>query len=331
MGGTDGGVLLVPDREQGLDFARQALTDVLLRAPKRPHQERWHSALKTFDVIGLSAEENPIVGVATSAEEGGSLLVLLSREAEFDVSGLYATVDIPQFPTRTLVSGRILPAARPAQGGDSISGDGLGGDTGTLGCLVRTTSGNDFFVLGCNHTLAGINQSTANRDAVWQPGVADGGTVADTLGTLTHFVHLQLGGYHPNTVDAAIAELTNPVDVDAGVRSIGAINGVGAPLSYNDRVHKHGWKTALTSGTYQYKVSYLQDFPSVASSALFVDQYGIVGDVNSFAKQGDSGAMVLTEGGDELVGMVIGIADGMNMTLACPIGPVLSAFGMTPA
>ena len=323
-------MVLVPDSEQGLDYARNTLTDVLLRAPKRLHQERWHGALKTFDVIGLSAEESPIVGVATSAEEGGAILVLLSREAELDITGLYATVDIPQFPIRTLVSGSILPAARPAQGGDSISGNGLGGDTGTLGCLVRT-AGNDFFVLGCNHTLAGINQSTANKDTVRQPGAADGGTAADTLGTLTHFVHLQLGGYHPNAVDAAIAELTDPADVDAGVRSIGSIAGVGAPLSYNDRVHKFGWRTSWTSGTFLYKVSYLQDFPSVTSSALFVDQYGIVGDANSFAEQGDSGAAVLTEGGDELVGMVIGIADSINMALACPIGPALSALGVMPA
>jgi hypothetical protein len=280
--------------------------------------------------IGLPVEESPIVGIATSNEEGGSVLFLLSREADFDVHRLYALLNIPSLPTRTVVSGRILPAGRPTQGGDSVSGDGRGGDTGTLGCLVRT-DGNDVFVLGCNHTLAGINQSIASKDTVRQPGAADGGTATDKLGTLHDFVALKLGGYHPNEVDAAIAEPDNPADVTAGVKSIGSINGVGIPLSYGDRVHKYGWKTALTAGTYRYKVSYTQAFPSVRSSALFVDQYGIVGDTNSFAKQGDSGAAVLTERGNKLVGLVIGIADGMNMALVSPIGPVLRAFGVTPA
>jgi hypothetical protein len=254
---------------------------------------------------------------------------LLSREAQLDLGGLYASLNMRPRPTRAVISGRIVPAARPAQGGDSISGDGLGGDTGTLGCLVQKNQ--DFFVLGCNHTLAGINQSTVNKDTVRQPGSDDGGKASDKLGTLTHFMSIALGGYHSNTMDAAIADVDDPAYVSAGVRAIGSINGVGASLSYGDRVRKYGWKSALTSGTYRYKVSYLQDFPTVVSSALFVDQYGIVGDTGAFAQQGDSGAAVLTEVGDELVGMVIGIAKGINMALASPIGPVLSAFGVMPA
>jgi hypothetical protein len=320
---------LTIEDERNLDLTRRVLSDVLLRAPRRLHEERWRAALKTYDWIRLPAEQSPIVGVATSAEEGGSVLLLLSRDAKPDLRGLYVSLNIQPRPTRTIISGRIVPAARPAQGGDSISGDGLGGDTGTMGCLVQKDQ--DFFVLGCNHTLAGINQSIVNKDTVRQPGSADGGMAADKLGTLTHFMSITLGGYHSNTMDAAIADVTNPADVSAGVRSIGSINGVGASLSYGDRVCKYGWKSTLTSGTYRYKVSYLQDFPTVASSALFVDQYGIVGDTNTFAQRGDSGAAVLTEGGNELVGMVIGIAEGMNMTLASPIGPVLSTFGVMPA
>jgi hypothetical protein len=317
------------ERDRTLDFARSVLTDLLLRGPRRLHEERWQTVAPTHDSLGLPVEESPVVGVATTDEAGGSVYLLLSREADFSLGALYTAVNIPPLPVRSLVTGRILPAARPAQGGDSISGDGPGGETGTLGCLVENTS-HDRLVLGCNHTLAGINQATVNRDTVRHPGAGDGGAAGDTLGTLTTYVPIQLGGYHPNMVDAALAEPTDQIQVAAGVRTIGPIQGVGAPLSYGDRVQKVGWRSGVTAGTYRYKVSYAQEFPTVASSALFVDQYGIIGDGGAFAQQGDSGAVVLTEKDNQLVGMVIGVAEGMNMALISPIAPILNTLGVMP-
>lgn len=313
--------------DPGLDAVRAGLTDLLLRAPRRRHTDQWRYAGQLSDRMGQS-EDGPVVGIATSAAAGGEVLLLLSREADFDTGPLQEWMKMPPVPIRTVVTGRIRRAARPAQGGDSVSGDGLGGDTGTLGCLVRNQL--DYFVLGCNHTLAGINQCTANRDTVRQPGAADGGGSSDTIGTLTDFVVLKLGGYFGNQVDAAIAEVSHPAAVASGVRSIGSISGTGLPLSYGDRVSKQGWTTGYTTGTYRYKISYSQDFPSVGSCALFIDQYGIVGDTDPFAALGDSGAALLTESGHQLVGMVIGVADRMNLALASPIGPALAAFGVGP-
>ena len=66
--------------------------------------------------------------------------------------------------------------------------------------------------------------------------------------------------------------------------------------------------------------------------ALFVDQYGIVGDTPAgFAQQGDSGAAVLTKDSNELVGMIIAVARGTNLSIASPIDPILQQFVVSPA
>ncbi|MDQ4143304.1 MAG: S1 family peptidase [Actinomycetota bacterium] len=189
----------------------------------------------------------------------------------------------------------------------------------------------DRFVIGSNHVLAGVNQSTLNRDRVRQPGAGDGGTLADVFGTLVDYVPIKLGGYYTNEVDAALAELDDTNDVERGIRSIGDITGVAAPLSYGDRVKKMGWRTQYTEGTFRYKVDFETEFVGIGK-ATFVNQYGVVGDdaTTGFALLGDSGAGVLTESADELAGIVIGVADGLNLTLVSPIDPVLRTFGVEP-
>lgn len=314
--------------EQDLDSTRRYLTNLLIRAPKRLHHKQWAFAGDLLERVGMPLDPSPVVGVATGgAGQREEVIVLLSRRIEFDTEALSNSLHLPRI--RTEVSGPIVPAARPAQGGDSISGDGPGGETGTLGCLVKTGHG-DILVLGCNHTLAGVNQCVVNRDGVRQPGVADGGTAADSLGTLTTFVPIQLGGYHPNIMDAAVAEPRDPTDVASGVRNVGAVNGEGLRLNYGDRVHKVGWTTQHTFGTFRYKVDYEQPFPTVGSTAVFVDQYGIVGDAGTFGQQGDSGAAVLSETSDMLVGLLIGVAVDMNLTLVSPIHEVLTTLGVSP-
>jgi hypothetical protein len=316
-----------------LDEARGRVTDALIRLPNHPRRDaslRWRDAVGRHPSIASWSNENPVVGVATTTPDDPEVVVLLARELDFDPEAIRSAFDL-RYPVRALQTGPIVPAARPAQGGDSISGDGLGGDTGTLGCVVKAPA-DDLFVLGCNHTLAGVNRATVNQDTVRQPGADDGGLApAHTLGKLVSYRTILLGGYHSNTIDAAIAEPDDPADIAPGVRGIGAITGVGVPLRYGDRLHKVGWKTGYTAGTHRYMISYQTEFPGVGP-ALFVDQYGIVGDdpAVGFAQRGDSGAAVLTEGSDELIGMVIGVAEGENLVLVSPIDPVLAAFGVEP-
>jgi hypothetical protein len=311
------------------DEVHGLLAQVLLRAPRRRRGQLWSAATDIFPEVEEWPEEQPVVGVATAeSDEGPPIAVLLARERPIDTDPL---LDWFGFPMATIVTGEIRPAARPAMGGDSISGNGAGGDTGTLGCLVENPTG-DLLILGCNHTLAGVNQGTVDQDAVLQPGAADGGSLAnDALGTLTNYETIMLGGYHENVMDAAAAELSSPADVEPGIREVGAIRGVSAPLGYRERVQKVGWTTGHTFGTFQFRVSHLMTFPGVGD-ALFGNQYGIVGDDqgSGFAQRGDSGAAVLTEDGSQLAGMVIGVAEDANMAIASPIGPILRAFDVTP-
>jgi len=317
-----------------LDDGRRQMSDALLRAPRRPH--RMMSLWLTLQATLPEAPHwhrgatSPVVGVAsTSGTDGERLVVLLREPQQVDLERLRRGMDIP-FPVDSLVTGPIRAAARPAQGGDSLSGDAQGGDTGTLGCLVHTATG-DALVLGCNHTLAAINRALVGSDTVRQPGAGDGGTnPMDTLGMLMDFEPLRLGGYHPNHIDAAVAAPSNAADVVAGIRGIGTIAGVGGPLTYGARVQKVGWQTARTIGTCRQVTNLVLEVGGV-DEALFHDQYGIEGDNPSgFAQGGDSGAAVLTYPGNELVGIVIGVT-GLRLAIVCPIRPVLDAFKVTVA
>lgn len=310
---------------------RSLLTQLLLRAPRRPGGPLWETAADLLPEIKDWQERPPVVGVGTAErEEGPPRVVLFTREEPIDTEALRERLEW-DLKIETIVSGEIEAAARPAAGGDSVSGEGPGGSTGTLGCVVSNPAG-DRLILGCNHTLAGVNQGTVEQDAILQPGAADGGDPAgDRVGTLVDYRTITLGGYFENEMDAAIAELASPGDVEPGVRGIGAIQGVAAPLRHEERVQKVGWATGHTFGTYEIGASHTLTFPGVGE-ALFTDQYAIYGDdeETGFAQRGDSGAALLTEDSNELVGIVIGVSKRSKMAFASPIMPILGAFGVYP-
>jgi hypothetical protein len=314
-----------------LDRAHDVLSHVLLRVP---YSEDPDAALMLGYVtrnLDFAFERHPDptpVAAVGADRQHERLVVFLADDVHLDGAevarslGLFVAVD-------TMVSGPILPAGRPAQGGESVSGDGPGGDTGTLTCLVEDAAQQPL-LLGCNHTLAGVNRATAGTDTVRQPGAADGGvTPADGIGLLTDYQRIDLGGVNPNVMDAAVCRPTHPADAVPGVLGIGAIQGLGAP-AHGDPVEKVGWKTGHTYGTYQFDMRYTTKFGG--TPALFEQQMGIVStSPTPFAEQGDSGAPVLLGGTDELVGMVIGVAAGIDLALASPIVPILSRFGVRPA
>lgn len=76
-------------------------------------------------------------------------------------------------------------AVRPARPGMSVGHKD--GSTGTIGCIVK--QGDRRFILSNNHVLAAINQGQIG-DAILQPGLADGGTLANAIGQLAFFVPL---------------------------------------------------------------------------------------------------------------------------------------------
>ncbi len=321
-----------PGRGDDLDDVRRRLTDILLRLPRHPRREQsslWRAAVRAYPPLDGLPDDNPFSGVATQHQPGDPTVILLQERAgDFNLVEAALALGV-QFSVSVRETGPIVLAL---QGGDSLSGDGPDGDTGTCGCLVEDRSGNQF-LLGCNHALAGVNNCTRNQDTVRHPGKADGGQLPqDLAGTLSDYEDILTGGYAKNRMDAAIAIAADPAAVAKGIAGIGDIAGVGGPLRHGDRVRKVGWKTGLTSGKCHSTSSITPKLPS-GDVALFVDQHTIVGNLPSgFAQQGDSGAAVLTEDGDELVAMIIAVdtIHGVTLAYATPIDEILTRFNVWP-
>ncbi|QGV77052.1 DUF4398 domain-containing protein [Streptomyces ficellus] len=114
---------------------------------------------------------------------------------------------------------------RPAPSGISIGHPLV--TAGTLGCLVRDNTDSSLCILSNNHVLANHNAAMPG-DAIIQPGTFDGGTApGDTIATLKRFTTIGMSG---NTIDAAIAQVTNPGDVvDRMMNNLMPVPGPGHP------------------------------------------------------------------------------------------------------
>ena len=64
---------------------------------------------------------------------------------------------------------------------------------GTLGCLVKIDSSEDWYILSNNHVLANSNDALLN-DIIRQPGRADGGFDSDMIGRLHSWVKINFDG-----------------------------------------------------------------------------------------------------------------------------------------
>jgi hypothetical protein len=314
-----------------LDQAQRVLAHVLLRLPHVPGPEAGATLQRATADVDFDFERWPEatpVAAVGSDRERGTITVFLADAVALDGSAVARTLEL-DVPVDTVVSGPILPAAHSAQGGQSISGDGPGGDTGTITCLVVNPARQPL-LLGCNHTLAGVNRAAVGTDTVRHPGAAAGGLApADIVGPLADFEPIQLGGVNANVMDAAVGRPSDPRGALPGIDGIGAITGVGI-AHHGDAVEKVGWRTGHTVGTYEYDIAYTTKFGG--TPALFEQQMGIVGSGQQkrFAQQGDSGAPVLLRGSAQLVGMVVGVAAGIDLAIASPIRPILSRFDVWP-
>ena len=124
------------------------------------------------------------------------------------IGGDFINVDVVE--TGPLYAQSFTGRERPAPSGISCSQFDLGG-AGTLGCLVKDLSDGSLCILSNNHVLAKEN-AAAIGDNILQPGTGpdSGSDPADAIATLKRFVTINPTG---NTVDCAIAQVTNPGDV----------------------------------------------------------------------------------------------------------------------
>jgi len=282
---------------------------------KQRHAERL------LDTPGVAG-----VGVGTNRAGRAVIRIYLER----DTGGIPSVLD--GVPVEHALTGIIEPRAptdrfpRPVPIGVSAGLAGVA--TGTLG--VRVTDGTSTYALSNNHVFAGINTASIG-DPIIQPGDVDGGSdPGDRIGTLAAFQQIDFGGGN-NTMDAAIA-LTSPANVGTATPpdGYGAPSPTTATASIGQAVQKYGRTTGLQPGVVAetnvtVDVCYLVIFEFCLQSARFVGQISV--SPGPFSAPGDSGSLIVTQGGNQPVALLFAGGDGL--TIGTPIDTVLQRFGVT--
>lgn len=208
---------------------------------------------------------------------------------------------------------------------------------GTIGARVSDGAGN-VFALSNNHVYARSNAATLG-DAVIQPGSFDGGSSpADDIGNLSAFQPIVFCVSFPtfcaqNVIDAAIAATTTGNLSNRTPH--GPNGGYGRPRSttvtatLGMAVMKFGRTTRLTKGTVTAVNAAIFVNYGAPGIALFVNQI-VIGQAG-FSEGGDSGSLVVVSKGGKTRRSPVGLlyAGNASTTILNPIGPVLSAFGVT--
>jgi len=205
---------------------------------------------------------------------------------------------------------------------------------GTIGCRVK--NGGDVYALSNNHVYANENLASVGDNAL-QPGPYDGGLEGpnpsiidgDEIGTLYDIVPIVFSTSANNVIDAAIAlSDTNTL----GRSTIHGCYGtpkttIVSPAQLRMRVKKCGRTTGLTKGKIE-AINATVNIQYDSGVARFVNQ--IVISPGSFSAGGDSGSLIVGNGGAndrKPVGLLF--AGSFFYTIANPIGPVLTKFGVT--
>ncbi len=266
--------------------------------------------------VGLDPTGKPVIRVFTSRPDVTGLPDRVEEvEVGVEVTGLFVAGSNP------------TTKQRPAPLGFSVGHPDI--TAGTIGARVKNGAGT-LYILSNNHVLANSNDAQIG-DPTLQPGPFDGGTASDQVGTLSDFEPINFSGGN-NTMDAAIAATTaanvgfaTPTDDGYGAPSASVSE---ATLGLG--VKKYGRTTELTQGditeiNVTVTVCYEVRFIFCTKSARFVNQLGIEG--GSFSDGGDSGSLIVTQSGNNPVGLLFAGSD--TRTLANPIGPVLDQFNVT--
>ena len=277
-------------------------------------------------------DKQNVVGVGIGENKAGKAVIHVYKLTDDD-EGIPPEVD--GVAVEHVHSGRFDPRALPTDRWPRPVPIGVSSGladfaTGTLG--ARVTDGTNVYALSNNHVFAGVNTASVG-DAITQPGVEDGGSdPADRIATLADYQAIDFNGGN-NIMDAAIA-----VTSAGNVATATPPDGYGAPsttptaAAIGMGVQKYGRTTGFQLGAVQdvnfsVDVCYfaLGEFCFPGYEARFVNQISVSG--ASFSAPGDSGSLIVTQGGNQPVGLLFA-GDG-QLTIGNPIIPVLQRFGVT--
>jgi hypothetical protein len=204
-------------------------------------------------------------------------------------------------------------------------GAGIGrvtGGRGTLGCIVENGIDPDRFLLTAAHVIA-PDDTARKGDAIIEPSARDGGT--QTIATLDRFEALRVDG-EANVIDAAVARLLRPADVELRLPRIGMLNTEPlAPFVFQS-VRKHGATTFHTLGVVTGIRETLEFREPGARSLVYEDVFEITGCPGHFSEPGDSGAVVVDALTNRPIGLLVGGRDTRSYLI--PIDRILNHFGM---
>jgi hypothetical protein len=244
---------------------RQDLALKVYVASKRPRREIEHPVPRTISVPGIKGR------IRMDVEEIGVLRLQAPADRE-----------------------------RPARPGVGLSHPQA--TSGTLGCLVRRKGSPDFYILSNSHVIA--DSGLGHRgDPINQPSAQYGGSSSNVIAVLDDAAQLIFSntGY-PNRVDAAIAKVLNPADVDPTVKSIGVPRGISTRL-------QKGMPVQMTGSESGHVIGVVKD-PDFVMELWYKNAEGGTSRVGfreqvlceRFTVDGDSGALVLNMEG-EAVGL----------------------------
>ncbi|WEK46403.1 MAG: hypothetical protein P0Y56_15545 [Candidatus Andeanibacterium colombiense] len=206
-------------------------------------------------------------------------------------------------------------AQNPIRGGFSISH--ANGPAGTLSAIVR--KGGKLHLLSAQHVFANMDTGRAG-DSIVYPARSDG--AGSPIGRLVAYNLLDTGKDFPNSVDAALAELT----VDPGRLNTSLLDAA-RPLVIGDAADQ--MCVALIGRTSDREVRAVVTGRS-AHAKLYYEGLGFIRfreqvACTPFGDEGDSGALVIDAATKKVVGLHIGGADGVSWFT--PIRSVLTFLG----
>ena len=274
-------------------------------------------------VMGVQNKHTPdlmaipgVVGTGTGADVSGrAAVVVLTRQP--GVRGIPGAVD--GVPVDVRVVGEVRAYATIQCG--TSTGNDLECSAGTIGCVV--VKGGTSYFLSNNHVFAREN-AAAIGERIDAPGRYDGKPKCrqtPQLGTLAAFQRINFGG--TNTIDAAIAAPKAGVSYTCAEAGGYTPSPTIATATLGMAVKKTGRTSKLTHGTVQ-AINVTVTVGYQSGSATFTGQIMTPG---QFIKSGDSGSLMVTETGNNPVGLCF--AGGSGGSFENPIGPVLQNFGAT--
>lgn len=307
-----------------------APTPVASRAPRTAPDAGIAAAIAVQEAASGAWFELPgVLGTGVGRDSRGQPVIVVLLE-HGTASGLPASSGGIRLVREIL--GPVRPFAltqryRPVPIGVS-AGNALECVPGTIGCVLESRG--KHFVLSANHVLARQNQASVG-EVIAQPSLPDADPSCGSsprmnmVARLADFEPVIYDGHTPNTMDAAIAELTEDFSCATPAAFYGLPSNQPASPTPGLGVLKVGRTTELTRGTIKaINVKVKITFPS--GTALFVGQ---VLTSKGFGAFGDSGSLVATDDGVfHPIGIVIG--GGSNGTaIVSPIAPILERFDAT--